>query len=171
MLPLKPFSPLKEDIHVSAQILPQGSKWIFEYQLMDPGGRVLDSLEPGAWKDWSRVDGLWQSTCFEAFIGRFGEPGYWELNFSPSQHAWNCYRFENYRQPQPPQSSSDFELVEVSATKSHLKCLVHAKKMATPLECGLTAVVRTSSGIHYFALTHAMAKADFHARGSFSLRI
>ena len=34
-----------------------------------------------------RADGLWQHTCFEAFIRHEGKPGYYEFNFAPSG-AW-----------------------------------------------------------------------------------
>jgi hypothetical protein len=40
---------------------------------------------------------LWQSTCFEFFLGLQGSPQYWEFNLSPAGH-WNVYRFEDYRQ-------------------------------------------------------------------------
>ncbi len=35
-------------------------------------------------RDGSPVDGLWQHTCFEAFIGLPGADPYYEFNFSPA---------------------------------------------------------------------------------------
>ena len=43
-----------------------------------------------------RVDGLWQHTCFEAFVRLPDDPGYCELNLSPSGE-WAAYRFSSHR--------------------------------------------------------------------------
>src|SRR5579864_1173720 len=43
-----------------------------------------------------RTDGLWKSTCFEAFIST-GKASYVELNFAPSGQ-WAAYSFTNYRE-------------------------------------------------------------------------
>jgi hypothetical protein len=172
MLPLKPFVPNSLSADVSANAQLKGSKWLFEYVLNDPRGVVQDSLSPGQWKNWERADGLWQSTCFEAFVGRPGEPGYWEFNFSPAKRAWNAYAFENYRSPQPPRPAKEFEFEEASVTGNALKCVVLTKALSPPpFEASLTAVIRTAGGICYFALTHATGKADFHKRETFSLRL
>ena len=40
---------------------------------------------------------LWRHTCFEAFFGGTGSPGYCELNFAPSR-AWAMYRFSARRE-------------------------------------------------------------------------
>ena len=68
-------------------------------------GRVL-SLEyvlagpvEGVWRPETaarvRTDGLWQATCFEAFVRTAG--GYIEYNLSPSG-AWAAYRFDGCRE-------------------------------------------------------------------------
>ena len=43
------------------------------------------------------TDGLWQHTCFEAFVGIKGETAYREFNFSPSTQ-WAAYAFSDSRQ-------------------------------------------------------------------------
>jgi hypothetical protein len=43
-----------------------------------------------------RADGLWQATCFEAFIQSGVGDSYLEFNFSPSSQ-WAAYRFDGYR--------------------------------------------------------------------------
>src|ERR1700756_60544 len=48
-----------------------------------------------------RADGLWKSTCFEAFVATADEPGYLEFNFSPSLD-WAIYRFNAYREGMSP---------------------------------------------------------------------
>ena len=55
-----------------------------------PGSLALP--EP---QEAGRTDGLWQHTCFEAFVGR-GDNGYAEFNLSPSGQ-WAAYDFDSYR--------------------------------------------------------------------------
>jgi hypothetical protein len=171
MLTLKPFTPLSENFQVSADLRVRGRHLEIEYKLSDPAKAVCNGIEAGGASSWPRADGLWQSTCFEAFLGEFGESGYWELNFSPGQRRWSCYRFEAYRLPQPPVASEDLELIQVECSADTMKCTVLAKKEMRSLECSLTAVIVTEAGIRYFALTHASTKPDFHRRDSFSLRL
>src|SRR5579862_9201500 len=45
----------------------------------------------------SPVEGLWQHTCFEAFVGIPGAEPYYEFNFSPGGD-WAAYRFRGYRE-------------------------------------------------------------------------
>src|SRR5690606_38941687 len=45
---------------------------------------------------FGRTDGLWQTTCCEAFVRGAGRPDYLEFNFSPST-AWATYHFDDYR--------------------------------------------------------------------------
>src|SRR5512147_1008484 len=40
--------------------------------------------------------GLWEHTCFEAFIALNGTPAYHEFNFAPSSE-WALYAFQSYR--------------------------------------------------------------------------
>ena len=47
-----------------------------------------------------RIDGLWQHTCFEAFIGIKDSSAYYEFNFSPSSE-WAAYQFRAYRDGWP----------------------------------------------------------------------
>src|SRR3546814_17205573 len=44
----------------------------------------------------SATDGLWESTCFEAFLTEEGQPDYTEFNYSPDGR-WACYQFDDYR--------------------------------------------------------------------------
>ena len=43
-----------------------------------------------------RRDGLWQTTCFEAFLGLPGERRYWEINLA-ANGDWALYGFSDYR--------------------------------------------------------------------------
>src|SRR5881394_2694630 len=44
----------------------------------------------------ARTDGLWQHTCFEAFVRTAAGSSYYEFNFALSTQ-WAAYRFNSYR--------------------------------------------------------------------------
>jgi hypothetical protein len=171
MLSLKPFEAIPEDIQVHAEARVQANQLTFEFDLKDPNHQVEDLGKTGEWKTWARADELWKTTCFEAFVGFAGDPGYWEFNFSPVKTSWNVYRFEGYRNPQSPKAAADFELKAAIITSNRFKFIIQSKVSPTGMECSLTAVIRTKQNIKYFALTHASTKPDFHQRESFSKRL
>ena len=171
MLTLTPFEAHAENIQVQGEARAQANQVTFEFKLDDPYRKVEDSGVSGEWKAWARGDELWKTTCFEVFMGFAGDPGYWEFNFSPAKEKWNVYRFEGYREPQPPKAASDFELKVVNITAERLKFIVHSKVNPIGMECSLTAIIRTAQATQYFALTHASQKPDFHQRESFSKRL
>lgn len=133
--------------------------------------------DPNQWIKWPnmldshpRNDFLWEDTCFEVFIGVKGEDFYREINLSPSQ-AWQAYQFEEYRYPEdmPPQAAYDIELNHLKRMHYGLNVsldltefmLQHKLKWAD-LFIGLSAVLRTSQGDHYYAMQHSSPQADFH---------
>ncbi|ALH94087.1 DOMON-like domain-containing protein [Acinetobacter equi] len=137
------------------------------YWLRDPNQYIL-------WPDMvashPRQDFLWENTCFEIFIGVQGEDYYREINLSPSQ-AWQAYEFEEYRYPEnmPPKVAYDIELNQLKKMHYGLNVsldltefmLIHKLKW-TDLFIGLTAILKTSQGDHYFAMQHSSPHADFH---------
>lgn len=164
MLTLRPFTPLSLEVRAAIQFDPGVVRLHFE--LGGDLAKVRDSLVPGSWSTLTRADELWRTTCFEAFWGRPGEPGYWELNVAPSGGRWNLYGFDDYRLPQPPRASRDFDMLAIETTGTTLDCRLRAE-VDGPFEASLCAVVRTDAGPTYFATHHAGAKADFHDRRSF----
>ena len=50
-------------------------------------GALNDLRLPGGAAAPTRTDGLWQHTCFEAFVGTEGDSAYREFNFAPSAAA------------------------------------------------------------------------------------
>jgi hypothetical protein len=117
-----------------------------------------------------RTDGLWQHTCFEAFVGRDDSMAYCEFNLAPSS-AWAAYRFSAYRegmrniegQVAPAMSlqrNGESMLVEVLIELAPDSGLVEHD----PLRCGLAAVIEHIDGsLSYWALAHLGARPDFHA--------
>ncbi|HWH23034.1 MAG TPA: DOMON-like domain-containing protein [Allosphingosinicella sp.] len=129
-------------------------------------GRVEDMVIPEA-AEAERRDGLWQTSCFEAFLRKPGEEGYYEFNFSPSS-AWAAYRFSGYRQGmehaavEPPR-------IETRKLGGTVELRVSLQLPGDgPWQLGLSAVVEERGGRKsYWALAHPAAKADFHAPSSF----
>lgn len=121
-----------------------------------------------------RVDGLWQRTCCEAFIGAAGEAAYREFNFSPSS-AWAAYAFSDYRQaaalplgPVPPIAFLRTEGMLTLAATLEPGWLPKAR----PLRLGLSVVLEMMDGSHsYWALAHPAAQPDFHHHESFTLTL
>ena len=116
-----------------------------------------------------RRDGLWQHTCFEAFMKLPGETDYLELNFSPSG-AWAAYCFDEYRQgarPAPTGRPTRFALSS-SDTQINLQLAVDLTPCAGlvaagVLEAGLAAVLEDRDGmLSYWALAHSSEHPDFH---------
>ena len=152
----------------------QSDTFVFQYVLIAemPGIRVPSALSPG------RADGLWKHTCFEAFLAIPGVPGYYELNFSPSQQ-WAIYRFSGYRERMSPTDVTVPPELNVRRFDDRLEldAVVRLPEL-TVLETGrtlklaLTAVVEDNSGtLSYWALQHAPGKPDFHHPDGFVLEL
>jgi len=121
------------------------------------------------------VDGLWQQTCFEAFIAVNGEERYYEFNFSPSS-AWAAYAFSSYR-CRSAWAINKAPIIRCTQTKESLLMDVLIAAVDLPLkledqffQLGLTAVIETKEGgLSYWALQHSDSAADFHQREYFIL--
>jgi hypothetical protein len=120
-----------------------------------------------------RADGLWQHSCFEAFIRPAGSEAYREFNFSPSGE-WAAYRFDSYRSgmsdleefPPPRIATRSGEVLEVEVG------LVPGLPGESTWQLGLSAVVEEASGgKSYWALAHPPGQPDFHSRDCFALEL
>jgi len=124
-----------------------------------------------------RSDGLWQHSCFEAFLRVGPGASYHEFNFTPSGD-WAAYRFGRPRSersvpdmPAPSMERRDFpDGYEMSATVP-IAALPELAK-AREIEAGIAAVIEADDGkLSYWALTHTGAKPDFHDPSSFLLKV
>jgi hypothetical protein len=124
-----------------------------------------------------RADGLWQHTCFEAFLKAVPGASYHEFNFAPTGD-WAAYRFGRLRgerstpeMPPPRMECRHFpEGYELSATLA-IAALPELAR-ASEIEAGLATVIEAQDGtLSYWALAHAGAKPDFHDPATFSLRL
>jgi hypothetical protein len=126
----------------------------------------------------SRVDGLWQHTCFEAFVRVKDSPAYFEFNFSPSGE-WAAYGFRAYRDGGRLDDAVSAPEISVQKFFNQLKLAATIRlaqfllvQPAILLRLGLSAVVEASDGaLSYWALNHPAAKPDFHHPDSFALEL
>ena len=129
----------------------------------------------------SRRNELWQTTCFEFFLGLKGSPKYWEFNLSAAGH-WNIYRFDDYRQGMTEELAFEslpfsVKIQSDSLTLSLSLDLETIISSTQNLEASITTVIQSNinnliseqDAITYWALTHVGQEADFHQRKSFIL--
>lgn len=131
-------------------------------------GRIADLRLPAVTVP-ARANGLWQHTCFEAFVGPATGEGYYEFNFAPSTE-WAAYSFDAYREGmadlgiEPP-------LIETRAT-ADLYELTATFRLPGDGRLALSAVIEEANGRKsYWALAHPPGKADFHHSDSFTLQL
>lgn len=123
-----------------------------------------------------RRDGLWRSTCFEAFLAVPGAEFYRELNLSPAGH-WNAYRLDGYRRglrDDPDLAAPELQLERrAGELRLELRADLPAELGADQaLEVGICAVLEHGNGaISYWALGHPGPEPDFHRRDGFLLRL
>jgi len=124
-----------------------------------------------------REDGLWQHTCFEAFVRGSGD-AYCEFNLSPST-AWATYGFSRYRE-----GMSQIELarepsvhVSVAPDRLALEAVIGAEALLSlpgndVLQLSLCAVIEEiDDRLSYWALTHPAERPDFHHPSGFVLQV
>lgn len=115
-----------------------------------------------------RTEELWKTTCFEAFIRREDNAGYYEFNFAPST-AWAAYGFMKYRNGMAD-APLDPPRIDVLPDPYRMEMTVVADLGAlpglsprTPWSVALSAVIEETDGTKsYWALTHPAGKPDFH---------
>jgi hypothetical protein len=131
-------------------------------------GRIADvALAPPAAP--ARTDGLWRTSCFEAFLKPGGGDGYVELNFAPSSQ-WAAYSFSGYRDGMAPltmgaprtEARRGDDVFELEVT------LDLAEPPPGPCRLALSAVIEETSGAKsYWALAHPAGRPDFHHDAGF----
>ena len=141
------------------------------------GGRIADLRLPPV--DVSgRADGLWQQSCFEAFLRAPSSRAYLEINLAPSRQ-WAAYRFSGYRDGMaaadeiaPPEID-----VRSDAVQFALQALLDLDASAvlpsdSSWSLGLSAVIEETSGRKsYWALAHPPGGPDFHHSDCFVIRL
>jgi hypothetical protein len=123
-----------------------------------------------------RTDGLWQHTCFEAFVGLGDRSSYVEYNFSPSTH-WASFRFEGHREGMQPAMDLPGPDIYTEITSDERFALTAWLELtplaaARPRALGLSAVIEQRDGtLSYWALAHPPGDPDFHHPDCFALEL
>ncbi len=122
----------------------------------------------------SRMERLWEKTCFELFVAARESRDYWEFNLSPAGH-WNVFRFSGYREGmlrEPAFRRLPFR-IRMEPGALDIAATIDAGKIAragAPLEIGASAVLMTAAGAaSFWALAHSGPRPDFHRRNDFLL--
>lgn len=161
------------NLQIAGQIARQGNCLQIRYTLLGNLTQVVMATPSNA---PIRQHNLWESTCFEFFLGLSGHDRYWEFNLSPTGD-WNVYRFEGYRQgmqeeraftalPFCLQSDADRFTLALDVDLDGIISVQQA------LEVAITAVIAAPDhSVTYWALTHCGTEADFHRRDSFTIAL
>lgn len=136
----------------------------------DMGAIAMPAMMPS-----ERRDGLWQTTCFEAFLKIAGNPHYAEFNFSPSA-SWAGYIFDSYREGRRDLATVSLPRIDILADAGsfELRALVGVAGndddwRSNDLLLGLSAVIETRDGEKsYWALAHPPGDPDFHHEDCFA---
>jgi len=155
---------------IESRVIGLDANWLRLRWRIEGAGKLV--VPPFAGK--GRADGLWKTTCFEAFLKPSGSDAYVELNLSPSER-WAAYDFSGYREgmaerpfPREPEctmrAGEQLAIFDAAIPVGGLPEL--------PCALGLTAVIEEEGGvISYWALAHPDGKPDFHDPACFALTL
>lgn len=122
----------------------------------------LDALELPDPADPVRANGLWRTTCFEAFVRAEGDDSYLEFNFSPSSQ-WAAYRFDGYREGMAELGLDAHPLIYLDASEGHFALETEIPLADGAIHLALSAVIEETDGTKsYWALAHPPGAPDFH---------
>lgn len=172
-LTLHPGSRCRAATRIDAEaVRPRPDSLVLHYAVT---GNIADLRMPAATAP-ARTEGLWQTTCFEAFLRASPGSIYYEFNFSPSTE-WAAYRFSGYRagmsiagEVAPPQ-------VEMRSDSAGCEMRASLELDGLPdlpgnsvWRLGLAAVLEETDGRKsYWALAHPPGRPDFHHSDCFAL--
>ncbi|MDB5472190.1 MAG: hypothetical protein JWR84_3750 [Caulobacter sp.] len=136
--------------------------------------RLEGEVDAILWPEFDRaerLDGLWQHTCFEAFVREAGQAAYVEINVSPSLD-WAMYDFTGYRTGMTLAECSNLDLGhsrDETAFEVRVRTAVGNLSPVVTWRFGLSAVIELKDGSKsYWALAHAPGKPDFHHPDAFA---
>jgi hypothetical protein len=183
VLSLKPFfrsstpAALTQDISITADLtLMSANTAEICFKWIDPKHEIVMPAPKHA----GRVVGLWESTCFEAFIQPSPENQpqfvqnltapvrYYETNFSFDK-SWNVFGFTDYRTPTTPTELVEAKILSFDVQSNQMKTVLQVDGADwRKVSISLCAVVVTRSyGKSYWSFKHADDKANFHHFDSF----
>jgi hypothetical protein len=164
-----PKSPPRLALEMESGVRRVGDRLAVSYLILGDIDKITVPDQAGA----ARCNGLWKTTCFEAFVRKRADDSYLEYNFSPSGN-WAAYCFDDYRANMRDLVSNRPDINVVSSS-GHLQLSAEFDIPANydgPLRIGLSTVIEEASGnLSYWALKHTTESPDFHRRNCFVWRI
>ena len=168
---LTPFPSLPHpniEIVVEASRLPSGILRLWFTLRGDTDAIALPKMASGNW-----TDGLWQHTCFEAFLAGEGQ-AYREFNLSPSGE-WAAYKFTGYRDGMDD-AELDPPAINLAGWAGHVSVGADLNLSDPPADdwrLGLSGVIEDKAGAKsYWALAHPPeGPPDFHHPDCFALTL
>jgi hypothetical protein len=152
---------------IEARVIGYDANWLRLRWRVEGAGKLVVPAFAGK----GRADGLWKTTCFEAFLKPEGGEAYVEINLSPSER-WAAYDFAGYREgmaerpfPREPECG-----LRVGSSFAIFDGAIPAGGVPLPpCALGLSAVIEEEGGtISYWALAHPAGKPDFHDPACFA---
>jgi hypothetical protein len=159
-----------DSIEVSFERHGDGRLWLrYHVEILLDALILPDEAAP------ARTDGIWKTTCFEAFLRLPGSKAYIEYNASSSSQ-WAAYRFDDYRVEMAELPTEIAPEIGCDASDSHFALEVDyvlpTEWAEQPLELGLSAVIEESDGTKsYWALAHPPGAPDFHHGDCFAHKL
>ncbi len=118
-----------------------------------------------------RRDGLWQTSCFEAFVRPARAIGYHEFNFSPSGD-WASYSFDAHRAGMRDAPAQPILNPTANGMDVTIDFAAYPDLIGAAWHVGLTAVIEEKDGTKsYWALKHPEGAPDFHDAACFVLEL
>lgn len=140
-------------------------------------GRIGDLRMPPAAAP-KRAVGLWQHSCFEAFVRAAPDGPYYEFNLAPSTQ-WAAFGFDGYRSGLRVAGAVDTPQIELRSDAATLTLRATLDLDGLPdlpadaaWRIGLAAVLEEArGGLSYWALAHPRGKPDFHHSDCFAVEL
>jgi hypothetical protein len=120
----------------------------------------------------ARLDELWRTTCFEAFLRPRGGDAYQEWNFAPAGD-WAAYDFSGHREgmSNAEVGAPPYIRMEDNLTWWTLGATI-AVSSGRQWDLGLSAVLEGKDGTKsYWALAHPAEAPDFHHPDCFAAKL
>lgn len=171
---LSPFlsTSITDQFTVHGELNLQDKQFVAVYDVAGPLQHLTIPMPTEAPK---RVEGLWESTCFEVFLKNENQLSYEEFNFSPTGN-WHHMNFSSYRNMTSEASEVVTPKIELSKSENEIRLEVKFTPQNIEIEnicCNLTVILETKDlQKHYYALKHPKeSEPDFHHKDGFIYRI
>ncbi|KAB2888378.1 MAG: DOMON-like domain-containing protein [Desulfobulbaceae bacterium] len=158
---------------ITGSVRRQGDILFLQYRVSGDIGELVFSPPEGP---GHRRHGLWQRSCFEAFLGVSGAGRYWEFNLAPCGD-WNVYAFSGYREGMVEETAigslpTAFHVGDDEIWLDLQLDLRPLFRRGQVIEAGISAVMEhRDGGRSLWALSHQGPVADFHHRSGFQLAL